>query len=113
MATDTDTAPAERERAANGATRPAEARMPSRGRRILIACAAVVAACVAAAALAVVVLRGDDDATEPANRAALANQAEQYVEWQKSRAASASDANRAALQHQADQYLEWLESRAE
>jgi hypothetical protein len=78
--------------------------------------AASVAACAAVAAVAVGVLTRDgDEAPNPANRAALAHQAEQYVESLESRAATVpapEPANRAALQHQVEQYVEWLESRA-
>ena len=91
MASNTDTLPSETGDVTQEVG-PPRTGPRSRGRRAVVAwAAAAVAACAAVAAIAVGVLTGDDDAApEPANRAALAHQAEQYVEWLESRAASIS-----------------------
>ena len=91
--------------------RPPTTRLPSRGRHAL-PWAALAAAAITTAVLTVSVFTGDDDASQPANRAALQHEAERYVEGLESRAASVPGANRAALEHQAEQYVEWLQSRA-
>ena len=63
----------------------------SRGRRAL-PWVAVAAAAIATTALAVAVFTDDDDDAAPrANRAALQHEAERYVAWLESRAASISD----------------------
>ena len=115
MPANTDTLPSRTgtiTREARRPGRPQVARPSSRRRRV--AWTAAIAVCAVGTAVAVGVLTSadDPDTPTPANRAALAHQADQYVHWLESRAASIPGANRAALQHQVDQYIEWLESRA-
>jgi hypothetical protein len=116
MASNTDTLPSETG-SVTQKTSPPRRSPPFRSRHTLVAwAAATVAACAAVATIAVAASTGDrDEAPEPTNRPALAHQAEQYVEWLESQAASVpapEPTNRAALQHQIEQYVEWLESRA-
>jgi hypothetical protein len=96
-------------------------RSPQRFRRRpkVFAGAAVAVVCGVIVTIAVGLLAGGDDADvstpQPANRAALAHQAEQYVESLAARAASVATperANRAALEHQVEQYVDWLAARA-
>src|SRR5262245_23375287 len=64
---------------------------PRSQRRLAVVMTGALAACIAVGAIAVGARTGDDAASlRPADRATLARQQEQYVEWLESRAASVS-----------------------